>query len=754
MNSQEFNFTVDSALLGELGERLVPADYIALSELVKNSYDADAPFVRVEIKKEENSIRYVIADEGTGMTFKEVQDFWMKIGTTNKQKEDRSRIYGRVRTGAKGVGRFSVRRLGPNLKLITTALNKDGDLEKTTVIFNWDDFKAGSDVSQIKCEGKTELIPEGRTGTTLIISGKKKDILNQQGFKTLRRQLLKLSSYAPNKRIGKIEDPGFEIQILAPDFESENEPIGIRDRLFDAGWAELKGKTDNEGYAKYELDSDFTGEIDYSRETKFEGLKNVEFRISIIPSDKKQLRKPDLLAKYVINEIKQDWGGVYVRFNGFRVYPYGDPGDDWLNLAKDTSRRLAKSEYSEIVNFAQRYSDSIEPSRMMLNLLTASSYIGYVDVTTKSGLEPKLDRQGFLEDTAFTELVKFIRIGIDWSTLHRDRFIQKRETEKREEQTKELEKALNLNLSNPVETNNQALSFIDSTVESLTEDLPKETKKETRSKVEKSISAVKAIFNERDNQLRHLRLLSSTSTTTLLFAHEVRTLLTTLVELRSRVNALIPKLGEQERNEISSINDLVQTSQTNLKGLLDYTFSILPSRKEESRKKLHLREQIEEIVSMFNPVIKNYGVEVDFESEIPNNIQIGPLQKIELQAPIINVYANSLKAVIANKKPRKILFSATKNDGFATLIISDTGIGIKKSNYEKAFELFESDPEGNFYKNLSKKATDEDLMLLGQGTGIGLSIARDILRSVGGDIEFVTPQNKWSTSVKVKLPIP
>jgi HSP90 family molecular chaperone len=113
-------FSVDSALLQELGEKLVETVHLALSELVKNAYDADATEVEVVFETTESGVeRIKIIDNGTGMNFDSVQNYWMRIATTNKEKQDVSPVYGRHLTGAKGIGRFSCRRLGTQLTLIT-----------------------------------------------------------------------------------------------------------------------------------------------------------------------------------------------------------------------------------------------------------------------------------------------------------------------------------------------------------------------------------------------------------------------------------------------------------------------------------------------------------------------------------------------------------------------------------------------------------------------------------------------------------
>src|SRR5882672_9371136 len=153
---ETFKFTVDSALLNELGERLVESVHIALMELVKNSYDADATKVTITFgTTDDGASKIEIADTGKGMTLDEVRDYWMKIATTNKLKKRFSPVYGRPRTGEKGIGRFCCRRLGSYLELSTIAHTRPKRLQKTEVTFDWKTFIAGTDVTEIKCPGHT-----------------------------------------------------------------------------------------------------------------------------------------------------------------------------------------------------------------------------------------------------------------------------------------------------------------------------------------------------------------------------------------------------------------------------------------------------------------------------------------------------------------------------------------------------------------------------------------------------------------------
>lgn len=216
-------FTVDSALLSELGEKLVETVHIALLELVKNSYDADATQVLVKILHHPpKGAEIHIVDDGLGMTFQEVQNYWMRIATTNKLLRKFSSRFGRPRTGSKGIGRFSCRRLGSQLILKTTAKSKQG-FEMTEVTIDWKAFEPGSDPTTIECPGRLVSNAQGSTGTTLIITGSDTDEWTRRGLSFLTRQLAVLVANRGVRRPGFDEDPGFNVSRRLPD--SNNIPI-------------------------------------------------------------------------------------------------------------------------------------------------------------------------------------------------------------------------------------------------------------------------------------------------------------------------------------------------------------------------------------------------------------------------------------------------------------------------------------------------------------------------------------------------
>lgn len=116
---REIPFTVDAQLLAELGERLVGRSYIALAELIKNSYDADAR--HCEVVFEQDCI--IVRDDGHGMTEQEFEARWMRVGTTHKRDERVSPRFHRPLTGSKGIGRLAVQYLAERMTLYTTSVD-------------------------------------------------------------------------------------------------------------------------------------------------------------------------------------------------------------------------------------------------------------------------------------------------------------------------------------------------------------------------------------------------------------------------------------------------------------------------------------------------------------------------------------------------------------------------------------------------------------------------------------------------------
>ncbi|MDR0393904.1 MAG: ATP-binding protein, partial [Tannerella sp.] len=180
--AQVKNFKVDARTIIHLGRESIKDHTTALLELVKNSYDADASIVEVEIYKRETFDKIRIADDGTGMTESDIDDSWLRIGFSEKRKIKMS-PKGRRKTGEKGIGRLSTDRLGEELQIISIANGENGKhLTTNGIRINWELFnKDNQELTGVPIEvieNPMAILPLAKkvdTGTELIISKLRQD---------------------------------------------------------------------------------------------------------------------------------------------------------------------------------------------------------------------------------------------------------------------------------------------------------------------------------------------------------------------------------------------------------------------------------------------------------------------------------------------------------------------------------------------------------------------------------------------------
>ena len=145
-------------LLTMLSEQLIKNEAVALSEIVKNSYDADSAWVKITFEnftksyKAQRNSRIVIEDCGIGMTEKTLQyDFINPASANKKLKKERGEksAKGRILQGEKGIGRFSLFKLGKTVTVFTKT-KEDAFARKLVADFSdYNDEFINSDDSQI-----------------------------------------------------------------------------------------------------------------------------------------------------------------------------------------------------------------------------------------------------------------------------------------------------------------------------------------------------------------------------------------------------------------------------------------------------------------------------------------------------------------------------------------------------------------------------------------------------------------------------
>ena len=151
--SIEAEFKPKARLLLQLGDQLIRNEKIALSELIKNSYDAGAKNVVVtmnDIADDEYFKNAVITieDDGVGMNLDIIKNVWMEPGTNYKENKYNDNFIGnlgRRPIGEKGIGRFGIHKLGNIIKIVS----KKVDSAEVVFEIDWNDFKSNDYLFEI-----------------------------------------------------------------------------------------------------------------------------------------------------------------------------------------------------------------------------------------------------------------------------------------------------------------------------------------------------------------------------------------------------------------------------------------------------------------------------------------------------------------------------------------------------------------------------------------------------------------------------
>ena len=170
-DDKHVRFSVDAGVIDRLGRELVARHETAVSELVKNAYDADATYVEIIFHDANIALgKLTLEDDGHGMTKEQLVNGFMKISSSDKFHNPVSPLYKRTRAGKKGIGRFATQRLGEKLTIVTQTENSDVALK---VEIDWSHFNIDQNLIVIS-NSIVEVPKERKKGTTLTISGDRK----------------------------------------------------------------------------------------------------------------------------------------------------------------------------------------------------------------------------------------------------------------------------------------------------------------------------------------------------------------------------------------------------------------------------------------------------------------------------------------------------------------------------------------------------------------------------------------------------
>ncbi len=228
-----YPFKANAHLLKLLGDQLIGDDRLAIFELVKNAYDADAESVDVTVDLEADMPSIVVWDHnGDGMSINTVTDKWLEIGTSSKRGKNRLRTdKGRMPLGEKGVGRLAVHKLGSNLVVNTKSENN----KEVRIVINWPQLLSNATyIDQTKVTvhelEEPEIFTDGETGTRIEISDLHNTIWDRRDVRKLKRLVTSLQSPFESK-----EDFDISLDIKGRRKDMED-MLEVEDLLNNAIW--------------------------------------------------------------------------------------------------------------------------------------------------------------------------------------------------------------------------------------------------------------------------------------------------------------------------------------------------------------------------------------------------------------------------------------------------------------------------------------------------------------------------------------
>lgn len=699
----EIGLTVDAALINRLGYELVGKAETAVSELIKNAYDADARKVEVYFENTDYpGGTIIIKDNGTGMDFGKLKNGFLRISTSDKIDNPISERYQRPRAGRKGIGRFATQRIGERLTIITSKIEMDYALQVT---INWQEYKPNTDLETVRFPIE-KVDKKYDEGTELIITGVR-DSWTDNAILRVHRYVVDLfqPDYLRNNDAQK--ENTFETIFWK---WKEDRFVVIekgQEDFFSNALATISGEVSDNHYGQISIKSDsFIMDDVLSMDVEFPLLKNVSFKAYYFIYGRPEYYSNGMSATALkaIQKAATQASGIRLYRNGFRVLPYGEPSNDWINL----NARWAGSSGINIP-------------------FGTHNLFGYVELVDQEGVlfDETSSREGLIENEAFYQLTDFLYKAL---TMARNRISSSQGLSRLKESR---------GATDPFEPQPEVqesvlekIAYIRSYVQSKHEPVGSEEEYQQKRVID-MLTVVERVMGE----LEMLRVLAGLGLSIGSFSHEMDQFKPSLV---SDLTHLL--------KDDMPLKDVAESLSRHLETMFAYTrfFNITVS--ENLDRKLGPVD-VFEIVDKFRSTIKDdlerQQIIFDF---IPTvfDLMVGPMHEAELISVLYNLYTNARKAIIKNNQPGFILITAGIDNRDAYICFQDNGIGIPEDNKERIFDaFFTTSTPASFSADEKSKLT---------GTGLGLKIVKDILMTRGGKIFLAVPDNGFNTNFKIILP--
>lgn len=728
LDPDNVRFSVDAGIINRLGRELVGRHETAVSELVKNAYDADATQVTLEFTNAYDSGGTLkIEDNGLGMTREQLINGFMRLSSADKIHNPVSERYKRIRAGKKGIGRFATQRLGNTLTIITQTLDNPRALK---VSINWDDFQTDKDLLLVT--NQIQQIDKQQEEGTILIIGDLREGWSDAMIKRIYRYTSELLQPFPLSKTKKEEseqrvDPGFQSAYYRDINGERTAIIDEQTAFYQHALANIEGYVLEDGQGCWSLKSE---KLDFPEETfligkdrdesqtPFNVIKNVHFFAYYFIYDA-PLMPPQTMS--FIREVAHEKGGIRIYRNGFRVLPYGEKLNDWLGMDESSAKRVILSAHRNI------------------------NFFGFVEITDTSGVyfDETSSREGLIENDAMKELVDFVSRCLISAVIKVAELRGRKGTS-----SQDWTATAAINLSEQVDDVITELSTLVEMDEergvARSENFNSGKFKEVFERLVETRAEEKKIYEDQRrsmiSEIEMLRILAGLGLVIGQFVHEVKRF---LPAFDADINYL-KKALKQYAEHLETVNRL----GNNLKSFTSYTAYFDKAISQNVLRDLISIDLID-AVNDFEDVIKGDIRRLDIEFPQPvfdkTDLYTVPMHPSEWASILFNLYTNSRKAIRRHKVvPGKVFIHCGRVGDNVFLEFSDTGDGISKENEPLIFNAFFTT------SSAAGRTADENDALT--GTGLGLKIIKDIIESYGGKIFVTPPSAGYNTTLRIEIP--
>ena len=416
-------------------------------------------------------------------------------------------------------------------------------------------------------------------------------------------------------------------------------------------------------------------------------------------------------------------GGVHVYDGNFRLPYYGLPTSDWLRLEYDHSHRKTVSQF---------FPREIQVRRALNDLPTLGRVLGVVNVNTSEepNLKTMITRDRLIETPAYEDLVSMVRYAIDWYANETAR--RKIEAKKRDASS---------------EPTSAKFERVEQILEQYEPEIPPNIYQEIYEKVQEATITAKTNQELVLEQIGLLAPLATAGISALSYQHELKKQFTYIEDAIDRIKTVqtfasflrysSKKAGELElKQNLNSLNAdlsswLERAKATN--SLFDY---IADAENTKLRQRFRAMPVIKDIAAQTTFLAR--GIEIDY-SQLDDQLYLPKASFAEWGAIFQNVFTNAFNAVLDS--PRRLLhISSRSHEKSREILIQDTGQGMDLQKADKLFEPFE---------RASKISAERQALGYG-GTGLGLTIVRLLTDNIGCRVQFVAPQDGFSTAFSIR----